>query len=92
MHIQDTSRTNITLSYSPPLQIRQQDFPSVTTSMIKYSPKRSDNGMEITCRAVNPEMAGSALEDTVQLRVMCKFCTVGGKTLHHNFDLDLRIP
>ena len=60
--------------------------------MIKYSPKRSDNGMEITCRAVNPSMAGSALEDTVQLRVMCKFCTVGGKTLHHNFDLDLRIP
>ena len=40
--------------------------------MIKYSPKRSDNGMEITCRAVNPAMAGSALEDSVQLRVMCK--------------------
>ena len=55
-----------------PHQIRQQDFPSVTTSMIRYSPKRSDNGMDITCRAVNPSMAGSALEDTVQLRVMCK--------------------
>ena len=43
--------------------------------MIRFSPKRSDDGVEITCRAVNPQMAGSALEDTVQLRVMCKFST-----------------
>jgi hypothetical protein len=44
----------------------------VTNSVIKYVPERSDNGMRITCRAENPEMVGSALEDEMELSVMCK--------------------
>ncbi len=52
-------------------QTQHQEYPSLTTSMIKFSPKRSDNGHKITCRAENPDMVGSAREDSVTLAIMC---------------------
>ena len=45
---------------------------SVTTSRIEFHPKASDHQKEITCRAENTNIRGSAIEDTQKLVVHCK--------------------
>ena len=54
-------------------QTHYQESPAVTNSLIEYHPRRSDHGQRITCRAENPEMIGSAIEDSLDLSVMCKY-------------------
>ncbi|TRY72296.1 hypothetical protein TCAL_11263 [Tigriopus californicus] len=47
-----------------------QENPEVTNSLLKYRPRRADNGKRITCRAQNPAMPLSAIEDSLVLAVM----------------------
>lgn len=58
---------------SPLLQSHYQENPEVTNSLLKYRPRRADNGKRITCRAQNPAMPLSAIEDSLVLAVMCEF-------------------
>lgn len=52
---------------------RTADGDSVTVSRIRFRPKSADHMREVTCRAENTEMRGSAIEDTIRLRVHCKY-------------------
>lgn len=51
---------------------RNSDGDSVTVSRMEFRPKASDHLREITCRAENTNIRGSAIEDTIRLRVHCK--------------------
>ena len=53
-----------------------EDGESVTVSNITFLPKASDHLKEITCRAENTNIKGSAIEDTLRLAVHCKYCPV----------------
>jgi hypothetical protein len=41
-------------------------------SVLTFTPDEDDNGAKITCRAENPEIMGSAVDDSFVLVVLCK--------------------
>lgn len=46
---------------------------NVTISTVTFTPEISDNGKHLSCRADNPSIAGSGLEEAVRLHINCKF-------------------
>ena len=50
----------------------------MSVSRMEFHPKASDNRKNVTCRAENTNIRGSAIEDTITLDVHCK-------CLHSNF-------
>ncbi|KAG8185340.1 hypothetical protein JTE90_005469 [Oedothorax gibbosus] len=42
-----------------------------TTSVLRLLPKMQHNGSPLTCRAHNPKLADSQLEDTRTLNITC---------------------
>ena len=73
-------------------QTHYQINPSVTRSLFKFRPRRMDDGTRITCRAENEAMVGSAIEDHVDMRVMCKCITGWLKMRTFKNDRQLRQP
>ena len=47
----------------------------ISVSHISFLPKASDHGRNITCRAENTILQDSAIADSFQLDVHCKFVT-----------------
>ena len=45
----------------------------VTKSTIYYTPTTADHGKLLACRAENPQMINSGIEDTWSLTVYCEF-------------------
>ena len=45
---------------------------NLTLSTLSFVPDLADNGRHISCRADNPSLEGSALEDGTKLVVHCK--------------------
>ena len=43
-----------------------------TKSHIKFKPRREDNGKTISCKAENPKMKASSIEDSILLSISCK--------------------
>ena len=44
----------------------------MSVSQMEFHPKASDNRKNVTCRAENTNIRGSAIEDTITLDVHCK--------------------
>ena len=44
----------------------------MSVSRMEFHPKASDNRKNVTCRAENTNIKGSAIEDTIPLDVHCK--------------------
>ena len=44
-----------------------------TKSVIKFRPQRADNGKTITCKAENPKMRSSSIEDSILLSISCEY-------------------
>ena len=42
-------------------------------SIIKFTPKRDDNGKQISCKAENPRMRAHSKEDNIFLSISCKY-------------------
>ena len=42
-------------------------------SIIKFTPKREDNGKQISCKAENPRMRAHSKEDNIFLSISCKY-------------------
>ena len=45
---------------------------NVTTSVLKLTPREGDHGKSLVCRAENPRLEGSAIEDNWKLAVFCE--------------------
>ena len=54
---------------SIPYFLQVIDNGNVTRSTITFTPKPSDNGKTITCRAENTKMVGAAIEDDWKITV-----------------------
>ncbi len=48
----------------------------MTESTLRFQPKMSDSGKLLRCRAENPVMPASQIEDTWSLDINCKFTSV----------------
>lgn len=58
--------------------VSDDDDGSVTaTSVLRYQPTNRDDGAFLTCRALNPKIEGSAIEDGFKMRVHCKYGWLG---------------
>ena len=55
-----------------PFQFVRQDQNTISVSRMEFHPKASDNRKNVTCRAENTNIKGSAIEDTIPLDVHCK--------------------
>ena len=49
----------------------------VTRSTIYFTPSTADHGKVLACRAENPQMINSGIEDTWSLTVYCEFYSLG---------------
>ena len=59
----------------------------VTKSTIYYTPTTADHGKLLACRAENPQMINSGIEDTWSLTVYCEFCCLKIFLLQHFISL-----
>ena len=70
-------RTQIYLYYYYPFFLQAssslRDSVDTTKSIIKFKPKREDNGKTISCKAENPKMKASSIEDSILLSISCKY-------------------
>ncbi len=56
---------------------KAQDSPlslqAVNTSVLSYTPKISDHNKVLLCRVENPDLSNSAIQDSLELQVHCKY-------------------
>ena len=45
----------------------------VNMSVLRYTPERTDHSKVLLCQAENPDLANSAIQDSISLKVHCKF-------------------
>ena len=45
-------------------------------SIITFTPKRDDNGKQISCKAENPRMRAHSKEDNIFLSISCKYSSI----------------
>ena len=51
-----------------------QPFSSTTnSSTLRYGPRPADHGQRLTCRVDNPDLADSAIEDSMELEIHCEY-------------------
>lgn len=64
---------------------------NVTISTVTFTPEISDNGKHLSCRADNPSIPGSGLEEAVRLHVNCEFFSHSALS-SHNSPLTIHCP
>ena len=62
------------LNWKPILQayLKVSDDRNYTVSTLKYAPSVRENEKSLRCRAENPVLAGSIIENIITLEVSCK--------------------
>jgi hypothetical protein len=53
-------------------QFEESENETVVTSTVTFSPRPDDDGHVLKCKAENPMISGSGLEDSLSLNVVCK--------------------
>lgn len=56
----------------PSKELQVQEGISTSSSIIVFTPSVEDNGLVLSCRAENPFIPGSAIEEGWKLDVVCK--------------------
>ena len=58
-------------------------FQPVNMSVLSFKPEIRDHGKVLTCRAENPGLEKSAIQDSLLLKVHCKYFLASSTTVTH---------